>query len=92
MKREIKIEKDIFGVTFVSAMKVDQMWDGGIRKKKYEGVRNKYTGEWEIDEITPWYRTRACLAMPGLIWQEIDSFPNMMQCYRFIKENLERML
>lgn len=92
MKREIKIQKDVFGATFISVTKIDGLWDGSTQKKKYEGVRDKYTGEWRIYEITPWYRERACLAVPGLIWQEIDSFPNMMQCYRFIKENLERML
>lgn len=52
-----------------------------IRVEDYEICKS--SGKWEIIHIRPYSRN---VTYYGL-WDRVPSFPNMMQAYRFLKEN-----
>lgn len=61
-----------------------------IRAMDYEICEGK--GGWVIDEIYPYCRGRAAYIYDDTLWEDTPVFPNMMQAYRFLKENWAKML
>ena len=58
-----------------------------IRVDDYEIIK-KQDGRVQIVKIMPWSRNTAYYGL----WDRVPEFPNMMQAYRFLKENWSIMM
>lgn len=80
----VSVEKDVFGRWIVAAEDKD-------RHKRYE-TRKILSGEYKLMDVAPYWCVNANVDYGYGFWFDIEPFPNLSQAFKFLKENLDRLL